>query len=314
MSITTKKIALVKEEYIAITNDLIAALLLNQFVYWAKVKMHADEMYSKEFSLYERNGTQINFTPSYGWIYKTADELNDEIMACASRQSIRRRIKLLVDAGFITERKNPNITWDHTTQYHVNLYAINKAVCDAGLYMDEFVFNTEQTNFQNEPLDVQNGHSADQNGRPDVQDGRTIPEITTEITTENTSEITCIYTPNVQNATDVDKKHNKKAEKNKYAEFVSMTEQEYNTLEQKYGPVALGEMIEKLDNYKGASGKRYRSDYRAILSWVAKSYAEEQKNAQNSFTRDNNPVAGIEGALKILNGGGIFGLQGFNNE
>ena len=314
MAITTKKIALLKQEYMAITHDMLAAIILNQFVYWAKIKMQADAMYEREFNIYERNGTPVNFKPSYGWIYKTADELNEEVMAEASRQSIRRRIKFLVDAGFISERKNPNISWDHTTQYHVNLYAINKAVCAVGLYMDEFVFDdgVEHTNVQIGRSDVQIGRPEDQVGRSDVQVGRTIPEITTEITTESTSEITNIY-PDVQKPAVNNKNVSKQNEKIKYAEFVSMTQEEHDKLEEKYGPVALGEMIEKLDNYKGASGKRYKSDYRAILSWVAKSYAEEQKNAQNGFLRDNNPIAGIEGAIKILNGGGMFGLHGFDN-
>lgn len=305
MAITTKKVALLKQEYMAITHDMLAAIILNQFVYWAKIKMHADAMYEREFNIYERNGMPINFKPSYGWIYKTADELNDEVMAETSRQSIRRRIKLLVDAGFISERKNPNISWDHTTQYHVNLYAINKAVCAVGLYMDEFVFDDgiEHTDVQGGITDVQIGRSDDQVERSDVQAGRTIPEITTEITTESTTEITNIY-PDVQKP--AVKKISRQNNKIKYAEFVSMTQEEHDKLEEKYGPVALSEMINKLDNYKGASGKRYKSDYRAILSWVVQSYSDEHKNAQNSFTRDNNPVAGMQGALEILSKGGGF--------
>ena len=34
-------------------------------------------------------------------------------------------------------------------------------------------------------------------------------------------------------------------------------------------------MIEILDNYKGSKGKKYRSDYRAILNWVVNRYNEE---------------------------------------
>ena len=34
-------------------------------------------------------------------------------------------------------------------------------------------------------------------------------------------------------------------------------------------------MIEILDNYKGAKGKRYKSDYRAILTWVVDRYNED---------------------------------------
>ena len=53
------------------------------------------------------------------------------------------------------------------------------------------------------------------------------------------------------------------------ADYVSMTNAEYETLLSTYGVADTTRMIEKLDNYKGSSGKRYKSDYRAILSWVA---------------------------------------------
>ena len=54
----------------------------------------------------------------------------------------------------------------------------------------------------------------------------------------------------------------------KYAEYVKMKEIEYNKLIEKYGEDITKEMIEVLDNYKGSKGKTYKSDYRAILSWV----------------------------------------------
>lgn len=60
----------------------------------------------------------------------------------------------------------------------------------------------------------------------------------------------------------------KKDKKNKYSEFVSMTEEEYKKLLDKHGEELTNKMIETLDNYKGSSGKKYKSDYRAILNWV----------------------------------------------
>lgn len=62
---------------------------------------------------------------------------------------------------------------------------------------------------------------------------------------------------------------NDKNEKKKYAQFVSMTAGEYEKLCAAYGTDMVLRMIEVLDNYKGSSGKKYKSDYRAILCWVA---------------------------------------------
>lgn len=36
----------------------------------------------------------------------------------------------------------------------------------------------------------------------------------------------------------------------------------------------------KFDNYKGSKGKTYKSDYRAILSWVADKVTKEQPQRQ----------------------------------
>jgi hypothetical protein len=60
----------------------------------------------------------------------------------------------------------------------------------------------------------------------------------------------------------------KKDNKIQYADFVSMTLEEYEKLISEHGEANVKEMIKVLDNYKGASGKTYKSDYRAILNWV----------------------------------------------
>jgi hypothetical protein len=95
--------------------------------------------------------------------------------------------------------------------------------------------------------------------RPKCQDGTSIvttwhdgednlslplPEITTETTTKKDIYI-------------------------QYAEFVKMKESEYSKLIEVHGEPLTKKMIEVLDNYKGANGKKYKSDYRAILNWVA---------------------------------------------
>ena len=81
--------------------------------------------------------------------------------------------------------------------------------------------------------------------------------------------------------------------KKKYAEFVSMEEREYQSLVDKYGEKAAEKLIELLDNYKGSSGKTYKSDYRAILNWVVDKAQKEYPKlfvAQNGTSDDDgNP-------------------------
>ena len=72
----------------------------------------------------------------------------------------------------------------------------------------------------------------------------------------------------------------------KLAEYVSMTAEEYQKLVDKYGDADAKRMIEILDNYKGQSGKKYESDYRACLGWVADKLEEEKrKRLQSASSR-----------------------------
>lgn len=73
------------------------------------------------------------------------------------------------------------------------------------------------------------------------------------------------------------KKTTPQADKKQYAEFVSMTETEYASLVERVGEKAAAMCIETLDNYKGSSGKKYSSDYRAILNWVIDKVKEKHK-------------------------------------
>ncbi len=65
--------------------------------------------------------------------------------------------------------------------------------------------------------------------------------------------------------------------KRRYAEFVTMTNDEYQSLIDRFGKSDTDRLIEILDNYKGSKGKRYKSDYRAILSWCVKRLEEEKQ-------------------------------------
>ncbi|MCD7811931.1 MAG: DUF4373 domain-containing protein [Ruminococcus sp.] len=77
----------------------------------------------------------------------------------------------------------------------------------------------------------------------------------------------------------------------KYAEFVSMTEEEHGKLIKQYGADMTARMIEVLDNYKGQNGKTYKSDYRAILNWVVdrvtEEYAKKGKENYGRLNKDN---------------------------
>lgn len=64
------------------------------------------------------------------------------------------------------------------------------------------------------------------------------------------------------------KRKKPKRETVRMAEFVHLTEAEYQKLCAEYGKQAADLMVKELDLYKGSKGKAYKDDYRAILSWV----------------------------------------------
>jgi len=61
--------------------------------------------------------------------------------------------------------------------------------------------------------------------------------------------------------------------KTRYLDDVYLTDQQYEQLNAKWGDVA-PEMIEFLNNYKMRTGKKYKSDYHALVGWVADSMKE----------------------------------------
>jgi hypothetical protein len=81
------------------------------------------------------------------------------------------------------------------------------------------------------------------------------------------------------NKVNKDKKVNKKdiIPKINFAEFVSMTQEEYDKLLEAHEQDKLNRIIETLDNYKGSTGKKYTSDYRAILNWVVSRVEEDER-------------------------------------
>jgi hypothetical protein len=83
-------------------------------------------------------------------------------------------------------------------------------------------------------------------------------------------------------------KKKKKENKNKYFDLVYLTEKEHKTLIKEYGVENTTKFYKKLSNYKGAKGKKYKSDYKAILSWVIDAViSKTKKQFKNERTYKN---------------------------
>lgn len=98
-----------------------------------------------------------------------------------------------------------------------------------------------------------------------------------------------------------------KVNKISYAESVKMTEVEYNRLIERVGSEeGAKRCIEILDNYKIGYGRKYKNDYRAILSWVIDKYEQEKKMKVLSKGRRTQGMSAAqiaEETERIMNGG-----------
>lgn len=72
-------------------------------------------------------------------------------------------------------------------------------------------------------------------------------------------------------------KKEKKDKKDEYSEFVRLTKDEYEKLIKRLGPTTTSNYIERLNNYIGSSGKKYKSHYHTILQWVRRDEVEESQ-------------------------------------
>ena len=70
-----------------------------------------------------------------------------------------------------------------------------------------------------------------------------------------------------------------------YAEFVSLTKDEYEKLIGQFGQAGTDDRIERLNLYKGSTGKKYKSDYLTILNWERKNNNGGHSVAENQSRR-----------------------------
>ena len=162
------KKVVIREELYAVTNDTMEAILLGQLIYWQERVSDIDKYISEEKVRCANDGTEFIDNSLNGWIYKTSKQLLEECMLNISEVTVRRYLQKLIDSNYISCRNNPNHKWDKTLQYRVNLSFIIKSIKMLGYDgLSGYSFSK-----------LQNEYSYNQNEAA-------IPEITTEITTDN---------------------------------------------------------------------------------------------------------------------------------
>lgn len=175
------KRAVIKEEFVAITGDFIKAVILNQFIYWSERMNDVDEYIKQENQRAEKHGIETQDL-TYGWIYKTADELSAETMLNLKHNTMRTHIKELEKMGYICSRRNPKYKWDQTLQYRVDIVKVSEALNELGYSLDGYkvriIPQCQKSTFECSKIDI----PVSEIDIHKFENRHAIPETTTEIT------------------------------------------------------------------------------------------------------------------------------------
>ncbi|MCX7748715.1 MAG: hypothetical protein N2645_17790 [Clostridia bacterium] len=185
------KRVVIKEEFVALTGNMIDAVLLNQFIYWSERIKDFDKFIIEEKNRALDGGASLELLN--GWFYKKADELAEETMTGLAPNNIRKHVQKLIQNGWIEERDNPVNRWDKVKQYRVNLVKVYRDLLEIGYVLQDYRVDITAFAGANETF-VRNNESYlrsnETENRKDGMSVRTcenvaaIPEITTETTTE----------------------------------------------------------------------------------------------------------------------------------
>lgn len=69
-----------------------------------------------------------------------------------------------------------------------------------------------------------------------------------------------------------------KKTKQKFLDSVYMTREQKDKLVEKYGDKMTDKFIERLDNYIGSKGKKYKDHYKTILNWMDREWVKKIDN------------------------------------
>ena len=147
-----------------------AALLLSFFEYWHNIKLALREKAIAANDVAENHGDERTQDESL-YQFHTEKELEDGLLGLYGKTKIKDALDVLVQKNFISIHKNPNINYKFDRTRH-------------------FLFYPEAVNsWMVVHRSAENGARQAENGSPSAENGLTIPEITSEITTESKDHV-----------------------------------------------------------------------------------------------------------------------------
>ena len=179
--------AILREDLMALTQDVTQALVLGQMLYWTKTLDKVNDwLFEENKRLAESALPQHEY--NYGWIYKSAREMRDDLMNAFSEDAIQRAFTALVTKGVLMKRNNPFVRYDRKLQYRIDVVFLRRLLRDRGFEMTDFQLET----IPQEAVFIPQGAESTPQGAVSIPRGA---ETITEITTEPKSKIELETTP-----------------------------------------------------------------------------------------------------------------------
>jgi hypothetical protein len=138
---TRMKKAVLREDMMALTQEVTQAMVLGQMLYWTKTLDKVNDwLFEENKRLAEVELPQHEY--NYGWIYKSAREMREDLMNAFSEDAIQRAFSALVTKGVFMKRHNPIVRYDRKLQYRIDIIFLRRLLKDRGYEMTDFQLAT----------------------------------------------------------------------------------------------------------------------------------------------------------------------------
>jgi hypothetical protein len=135
------KKAVLREDMMALTQEVTQAMVLGQMLYWTKTLDKVNDwLFEENKRLSEVELPQHEY--NYGWIYKSAREMREDLMNAFSEDAIQRAFSALVTKGVLMKRNNPIVRYDRKLQYRIDMVYLRRLLKDRGYEMTDFQLAT----------------------------------------------------------------------------------------------------------------------------------------------------------------------------
>lgn len=152
-----ERFVIVREGMVKLTGGFYEAAVLNAMISWQRTVNRMDKNTLDQIRDAVKHGDQVKAERlkkqlRYGWFYKTAEQMAEEMFGAISRATAARIFKKLESMGFIEGEQRPN--FDRKKYYRVNIKLVREKLAELGYNLDGYKLTKvqEPKNPENMPI------------------------------------------------------------------------------------------------------------------------------------------------------------------